>query len=66
MQPLLQWKSKKCYIFCECAARNAHGLYCHLWPAGLYNILPYPIFGTIKKKVIEHEVCVLIFSKTFF
>ena len=40
---------------CACAI-----LYCHLWPAQLYNIFPhYLIHGTILKKVIEHayNVC---------
>jgi len=63
-----------CYIFCACTCRlrypacNAHAavLYCHLWPAPLYSIFPhYLINGTIflkKKKIIEHKICVLIFS----
>ena len=42
-------------------------LYCYLWPAGLYNTLPQPIRGMIVGgEGIEHEVCVLIFAKTFF
>ena len=54
VQPLLQWKSKKYYIFwmCVCSlsypARNAHAPYSHLCPARLYNIFPhYLIQGTI-------------------
>ena len=39
-----------------------------MWPVRLYNIFPhYLINGTIseKKKVIEHKMCVMIFSTTF-
>jgi len=47
-------------------ACNAHTPYCHLWPVRLYNIFPhYLINGTIFEKVIENEMCVLIFSTTF-
>jgi len=47
-------------------ACNAHALYCQLFPSKLYIIFPhYLINGTIKKKVIEHKMCVLIFSTTF-
>ena len=47
---------------------NAHGPYCLLWPAELYNIFQHcfinrTIFGD--KKVTEHKMCVLIFSTTF-
>jgi hypothetical protein len=47
---------------CACAV-----LYYHLWAARLCNIFPHfltngPIF---EKKVIEHKMCVLIFSTTF-
>jgi hypothetical protein len=43
-------------------------LYCHLWPVWLYHIFPhYLINGTIfGKKFIEHKMCVLVFSTTFF
>jgi hypothetical protein len=71
VQPLLQWKSNNYYIFwvCICSVRypacNAHAPLCHLWSAWLYNIFPhYLINSTIKKKVIEHKMCVLIFSTT--
>jgi hypothetical protein len=37
--------------------------YCHLRPVRLYQIFPhYLIIGTIQKKVIEHNICVLISS----
>ena len=71
VQPLLQWKGTKYYIFwvCVCSYRypacNAHAPYCHLWPVWLYNIFPhYLINGTIfgGKNVIEHKTCVLISS----
>ena len=53
VQPLLQWKSNEYYTnwVCICSlgytACNAHGPYCHLWTALLYNIFPhYHINGT--------------------
>jgi hypothetical protein len=63
VQPLLQWKKQKYYIFwvCVCSlrypARNARAPYCHLWPDWLYSIFPhYLINGTIfGKKFIEHK-----------
>jgi len=40
-----------------------------MWPVRLYSIFPhYPINGKNfekKKQVIEHKMCVLIFSTTF-
>jgi hypothetical protein len=46
---------------------DEHALHCHLWPAQLYNIFPHYLANgtTFKKKVIEHKMCVLIFSTTF-
>ena len=44
VQPFLQWKSNKYYIYwvCDCSlrypARHAHASYCRLWPARLYYI----------------------------
>jgi len=41
VQILLWWKSNNYYIFWECVCslryqtRNAHELYCYLWPAWL-------------------------------
>ena len=68
MQPLLHWKSNKYYIFwvCVCSlrtlVRNDHAPYCYMVPVRLHYIFPnYLING----KVIEHKMCVLIFSKTF-
>jgi len=42
-------------------------LYCQLWPVQLNSIFShYLINGTIfRKRVIEHEMCVLSFSTTF-
>ena len=47
---------------------NALAPYCHLRSPSLYNIFPhYLINGTIvKKKIIEHKICVLSFLATFF
>jgi len=74
VQPLLQWKSNKYYIFwvCICSlsypALNEHAPYCRLWPARFHCIFPHRIKGTIfeGKKVIEHKICVSIFSATFY
>ena len=38
-----------------------HVPYCHLRPVGL-DIFPHLINGTIFNEVIEHKICVLIFS----
>jgi hypothetical protein len=72
MQPFLQWKSSKYYIFrvCVCSLKypacNAHAPYCHLWPIRLYNIFPcYLINGTVFEKkyiYIENKIRILIFS----
>jgi len=47
----------------QCACSE---LYCHVWPARLYNIIPhYLIKCTVsEKKVIERKMCVVIFSTT--
>ena len=61
--------------YCECvcslrySACNAHAPYCHLWPVQFYNVFSPHIISQIarfsKKKIIEHKMCVLIFSTTF-
>jgi hypothetical protein len=70
LEPLLQWKRNKYYIFCvcvgslSCPACNAHAPYCHLWPVRLYNILPhYLINGQIfgGKKKLWNTKCVFWF-----
>ena len=69
LQPLLQWKSNKYYIFwvCICSlsypAYNAHApsVAC---PASLYFSTSYK--RNKKKKVTEHKMCVLIFFATFY
>jgi len=67
VQPLLRWKSRKYYTtyVCVCVcfrnlrypAYNGHAPYWHLWPASLYNILPYFLINGMifekKKKIIE-------------
>ena len=56
MQPLLQWKGNKYFIFwvCVCSlsypACNAHVPYCYLWPSGCTIFFHYLINDTIKKK----------------
>jgi hypothetical protein len=47
-------------------ACNMHAVYCHLWPARLYSIfLNSHKQQEFKKKVTEHQMCILIFSATF-
>ena len=75
VQPLLQWAVNKYYTgpfwvsvySVRYLACSAHAPYFHLWPLQLYNI-----FSTLsqkrhdfRKNVIEHKMCVLIFSTTF-
>ena len=60
VQPPLQWKNNKYYIFpvCVCSLRypacNAHAPYCHLWPLWLYCIFPYYLIDStiFEKKYI--------------
>ena len=73
MQLLLQRKSNKYYIFYVCVSNlrypacNARVLYCHLRPVQLYKIFAHYLTNgtTSEKKVVEHKMCVLIFSRTF-
>ena len=73
MQPLLQWKINKYYIFRECvyslwySACSTHAPYRHLWPASLYTI-----FSTLsqtrhnfRKEATERKMHILISSTTF-
>ena len=48
-------------------ACNQHEPYCHLWPRRFYNIFTYYLINgrIFEKIVIEHKMCVLIFSATF-
>jgi hypothetical protein len=69
VQPLLQWKSNKYYIFwvCVCSLRDpacyAHAPYCHLRPVRLYSIFPhYLINGTVSKTNWLNIKCVFWFS----
>jgi hypothetical protein len=71
MQPLLQWKSNKYYLFWEFVSSlryptcNAHAPYCNVWP-----VLLYLIFFTLshegkifeKKKMLLNIKCVFWFS----
>jgi hypothetical protein len=57
VQPLLQWKSSKHYVFwvCVCGlsypACNALASDCHLWPTPIWNIYPlYLITVQFRKK----------------
>ena len=70
VQPLLLWKSNKCYILwvCVCSLRypacNAHAPYCHLWPACLYGIFPhYFIPGMIFGEKLLNIKCVFWFTQ---
>jgi hypothetical protein len=70
MQLLLQWKSNNSYIVCVrvCSlcypACNAHAQYSHLWPVRLCRIfvLSHTLQDFRGEKMIEHKMCVLIFS----
>ena len=68
VQPLMQWKSNKYYIFwvrvCSLMypACNTHAPYCYLWPVWRYHIFPHFLTIFEKKKVMEHKRCVLIFA----
>jgi len=67
VQPLLQWKNNKLVASgIQYAMRMRH--ICHQWPVRLYNFLPHFMKATIfgnKKKIIEREIRVLIFSTGF-
>ena len=69
MQPLLQCTINKYYVFqvCTCSlmhpACNVNAPYYHLQSAWPYNTFPnHLIKDTIKKKVIDYKMCILIFS----
>jgi len=71
MQSLLHWERSKHYMFwvCVCGLRyqacKAHAPYCHLWPAPPCNIFPQYLINARVKKIVEHKMCVWIFSTTF-
>jgi hypothetical protein len=70
VQPLFLLESNEYYVLwvCVCSLRytECDAPYCNLWPAPFYKVFPnYLINGAIKKKVVEHKMCVLIFSTTF-
>ena len=72
VQPLLLWKRNKYCIFWECKfslrhpACNAHAPYRQLWTARHYIVFPHYIKnGTLRKKVIEHKMYILIISIPF-
>ena len=67
MQLLLQWTRNKTNFECVCSPTyqscNAHAPYCHLWPVGLYSVLPsYDINGTIFEETSLNIKCVFWFS----
>jgi hypothetical protein len=67
---MLPWKSNMYYMFwvCVCSlsypACKAQSPYCHPCPFWLYHIFPHKRHD-FRKKVIGHDICVLIFSTTF-
>jgi hypothetical protein len=56
------------FLLCVCSLRypacKAHAPCCRLWPAWLYNIFSTlsPKGHGFRKNLIEHKMCVLIFS----
>jgi hypothetical protein len=72
VQPLLQWKNNKYYIFWVfvCSLRypedNAHATHCHLWPARLYNIFPHFLISDKIRKTFTDRVMRVLFSCTTF
>ena len=78
VQSLLEWKCNNCNTnwMCICSHRyavcNIHLLYCHLWPAPLYNIFPHYLTNdTIFEKKLLRMKCVFwyslqLFSEKFF
>jgi hypothetical protein len=65
-----QWVSHNlCVCVCSlrCTVSNAHALYCHLWPASLYNIFRhYLLNGTIfEKRYPTKKMCFSSFCTTF-
>ena len=64
---LLAIKVYKFYDMCDGIMNNL--AFCNLWPVWLYHIFPHYLINRMilkKKKVIEHEMCVLIFSTSHF
>jgi hypothetical protein len=51
----------------SCLARKGYAPYCHPWPrlAIPYFSTSYKRYGSGVKNVIDHKMCVLIFSTTF-
>jgi hypothetical protein len=73
VQPLLQWKSNKCYIFWVCICSlwyptcNAHVPYCHLQLPMPYSIHPnHLINSTIFGKKLPNKERVFWFTLTAF
>ena len=73
MQPLLQWKSNKYYIFCVCvcvplgihhAIHLHHIVICSLSGSKYFSTLSYK-WQFFLKTVIDHKMSVFIFSTTF-
>jgi hypothetical protein len=52
--------------FWDCATVELSERYCRVWPVWLYHIFPHDLMNStiFGKKVIEHKMCVLIFSTT--
>jgi hypothetical protein len=71
VQPMLHWKSSKYYIFWVRVCRlrypawNVHASYRYLWPSRLYSIFSSHKRHYFRKTIIEHKMCVFIFSTRF-
>jgi len=62
VQPLLQWKTNKYYLFwvCVCSlsypAGNVHAPYCYLWPVRLYYVFPYNLHMKYLRRCNKHNI----------
>jgi fucose permease len=68
VQPLLQWKTVSVLIVfvafnIKHAVRMYHVVICGLFIYTIFSTLSHE--GTIKKKVVELKMCILIFCTTF-
>jgi hypothetical protein len=58
----------ECVALVTCMQSACAILNFHIWPIRPYNIFPRGLINdtVLVKKIMEHKMCVLIFSTTFF